>query len=272
VSGAAELPWIGPWIGAHPLLATLTALAPLLAFALLRGPRRDGVRSAVLLAVLGLAFAAWQAPAPRFLFAFVLVAPALAIAYPLSAMKRMSVAHYAPDPLASRRSAAGFLAATLVVGFGYAIASQKLNVRSAVVRDTALFNAGAGELLLPARPRPPARLYVWRVNDFDLVTPVPRPIADTLSFYSAIDDNTDYEQCSTAPLPCTPYIPSLSVRLRTPSRGVSAGFIRVNEGIASSQAYCIGELVPPVPPRLLANAAAPPAAPREQCGGPGVTR
>jgi hypothetical protein len=272
VSSAAELPWIGPWIGAHPLMATLAALAVPLAFALLRGPRRDGVRSALLLAVLGLAFAGWQAPAPRFLFSFVLIAPALAVAYPLSALNRTSLAHGASDATASRRAAAGFLAATLVVGFGYAIASQKLNVRSAVVRHTALFNAGAGELLMPAAPKSPARLYVWRVNDIELVTPVPKPIADTLSFDSAIDDNTAYEQCSTAPLPCTPYVRSVAARLRTPERGVSGGFVRLDANVAvDNEARCIGELLPPVLASVLASAAARPPTPPHQCG-PGIPR
>jgi hypothetical protein len=267
VSSAAELPWIGAWIAAHPLMATLAALAVPLALALLRGPRRDGVRSALLLAVLGLAFAGWQAPAPRFLFAFVLIAPALAVAYPLSALNRTSLAHGASDETASRRAAAGFVAATLVVGFGYAIASQKLNVRSAVVRHAALFNAGSGELVMPAEPTSPARLYVWRVNDIELLTPVPKPIADTLNFNSAIDDNTAYEECSTAPLPCTPYVRSVAARLRTPERGVSGGFVRLQANVVvDSGAQCIGELSPPVLASVLANAAAGPATRPHECG------
>lgn len=266
VSSAVELPWIGPWIGAHPLLATLVALAPPLVFALLRGPRRDGVRSAVLLAVLGLAFAAWQAPAPRFLFAFVLIAPVLAVAYPLSAVSKASFARPYSTAAASRQAAAGFIGAALAIGFAYALASQKLNVRSAIASGSPLFRAGTGEWLLPARPKAPARLYVWRVNDVVLVTPVPRPIADTLSFYSTIDDNTAYEQCSTAPLPCTPYMPSPDVRLRTPQRGVSAGFVRASEGVASpSRPHCVGELVPSVGDSILASATRPPIASQSPC-------
>jgi hypothetical protein len=265
MSSAAELPWIGPWIGAHPLMATLAALAVPLAFALVRGPRRDGVRSALLLAVLGLAFAGWQAPAPRFLFAFVLIAPALAVAYPLSALNRTSLTHGASDATASRRAAAGFLAASLVVGFGYAIASQKLNVWSAVVRHTALFNGGSGELLMPAAPKSPPRLYVWRVNDIELVTAVPTPIADTLSFDSAIDDNTAFEQCSTAPLPCTPYVGSVAARLKSPERGISGGFVRLDANVAVDRAQCIGELLSPVLASVLANAAARAPTPPHHC-------
>jgi hypothetical protein len=199
----------------------------------------------VLLAVMGLAFAAWQAPAPRFLFAFVLVAPVLAVAYPLSAMSKTSLARERSDRTGSARAAAGFLATTIVIGFGYAIASQKLNVRSAIASGAIPIQAGPGELLLPAAPKSPAHLYMWRVNDIDLVTPVPRPIADTLSFYSAIDDNTTYEQCSTAPLPCTPYVPSPSVRLRVPERGLSAGFVHVAEDVAltPTRGQCVGELL-----------------------------
>jgi hypothetical protein len=239
------LPWVGAWIGAHPLLATLAVLAVPLAIALLRGPRRDGVRSAVLLAALGLAFAAWQAPAPRFLFAFVLIAPVLAVTYPLSAIGNTSFPRQRSNRTGSGRAAAAFLGTTVVIGLGYAIASQKLNVRSAIASGAIPIQAGPGELLLPAAPKSPAHLYMWRVNDIDLVTPVPRPIADTLSFYSAIDDNTAYEQCSTAPLPCTPYVPSPSVRLRAPQRGLSAGFVHVAEDVAltATRGQCVGELL-----------------------------
>jgi hypothetical protein len=267
IAGATQLPWVGPWIGAHPVVAALSALAPLLAFVLLRGPRRDGVRSAVLLAVLGIAFVGWQAPAPRFFLAFVMVVPALAVVYPLSKLTRWSPSQHAPETSATP-AAIGFLAASLVIGFGYAIASQKLNVRSAVLNGADVFHANSSDLLLPAAPSPPSRLYIWRVNDVDLVTPVPRPIADTLSYFSAIDGNAGYEQCSTAPLPCTPYLPSLDVRLRLPTRGVSAGFVRAPSGttLTISRARCVGELHHPMRITELASGlAAPDATPPPRC-------
>jgi hypothetical protein len=105
------------------------------------------------------------------------------------------------------------------------------------------------------------------VNDIELVTPVPKPIADTLSFDSAIDDNTAYEQCAAAPLPCTPYVRSVAARLRTPERGVSGGFVRLDANIAvDNGVQCIGELLPPVLAGVLANAAAQPPTPPHQCG------
>jgi hypothetical protein len=120
-----------------------------------------------------------------------------------------------------------------------------------------MIRSDPGELLLPSVPKPPGRLYRWRVNDVEFVTPVPRPIADTLSFNSSIGDETRYEQCSTAPLPCTPYIPSLDVRLREPRRGVSGGFVRDPGGsaVVTGRAHCLGE-VASAGPELLASTAA----------------
>jgi hypothetical protein len=244
VSGAAELPWVGPWIGAHPVLTTLAVLVLPLAIALLRGPRRDGVRSALLLAVLGIAFVGSQAPAPRFLFAFVLVAPVVALAYPLSALSKHALTSHDANGSMRRAASVAFVASALVMGLGYALASQKLNVRSAVLNQRSALRADAADFVVPALPKAPTHLYVWRLNDFELVTPVPRPIADTLGFHSAIGDNTSYEKCSTAPLPCTPYIPSGDVRLRVPRRGVSGGFVRLANGNAGTvtRAQCIGEI------------------------------
>jgi hypothetical protein len=267
MSGATQLPWGGTWIASHPVLTALSALAPLLAVVLMRGPRRDGVRSAALLAVLGIAFVGWHAPAPRFFFAFVIVVPVLAVVYPLSTLSRSALSQHRPEPSATR-AALAFVTTTLVIGIGCAVASQKLNVVSAVTSGAAVVHGRSSDLLLPAAPQPPSRLYVWRVNDVDLVTPVPRPIADTLSYFSAIDANSGYEECSTAPLPCTPYLPSLDVRLRVPERGVSGGFVRDPDGITLTidRVRCVGELRNPAPGnRLRSGLATPDATPSSGC-------
>jgi hypothetical protein len=244
MSGAARLPWVGPWIVAHPVLTTLGVLVAPLAVVLLRGPRRDGVRSVVLVAILGIAFAAWQAPAPRFLFAFVIIVPAIAVACQVSSYARQRHARVHGHVTDAARATAGFVLTALVIAFGYAIASQKLNVRSAILSGTSAVSGATAELLVPAAPKAPPRLYMWRVNDVDLVTPVPQPVADTLNYYSAIDGEAAYEQCSTAPLPCTPYLPTPDVRLREPSRGLSGGFIRsaAGSGTTLTRVQCRGEL------------------------------
>ena len=242
MAGASAVPWVGPWIATHPLLTTLVALAPLLAWVLLRGPRRDGVRSALLLAVCGIAFAAWQAPAPRFLYAFVVVVPALALGFPLASAELQTLRPAAPAA-ATRRAAVGFIASAVVTGFGYAIASQKLNVRSGITRSAAIMPSARSELVMPAAAPPPRHLYHWRVNDVDVLTPVPRPIADTLGYRSDIDGNVGFEKCSTAPLPCTPYLPSSDVHYRVPARGAGAGFVRIPIGAEPSRTAtrCVGE-------------------------------
>jgi len=247
VAGALRLPWIGSWIAAHPVVTTLVLLAPILALVLLNGPRRDGVRSAALVAILGIAFAAWQAPAPRFLYAFVIIVPTLALAYPLAALARRGDAHASRGAmLAGTRRAArnGFVAFAVVAGAAYALASQKLNLMSAVTRGGDPMPARGSELVLPAAPEAPARLYRWRVNDVDVLTPVPRPIADTLSYHSAIERDAAFEKCSTAPLPCTPYLPGADVRLRAPERGLAAGFVRAPAGpeLTVRGPQCIGEI------------------------------
>src|SRR6185503_11583270 len=103
-AGASRVPWVGHWIAEHPVVTTLSLLSALLApLLLLRGPRRDGLRSVLLLAVCGIAFAAWQAPAPRFLYAFVIVVPALALMGPLVSAK-LGVPAPADDAIAARRA------------------------------------------------------------------------------------------------------------------------------------------------------------------------
>lgn len=251
VAGAAQWPWIGTWIGNHPTLATLAVIAPIVALVLLRGRRRDGVRSTVLLAVLGIAFAGWEAPAPRFLYAFVLIAPLLAMSYPLSDRVAWRANGRGLERIGERGAAAlGFVTTGVACGLAFAVASQKVNVLSSMVHGAAPIIAARADLLLPAAPERPARLYRWRVNDVDLVTPVPRPIADTLGYQSSIDGRLGFEKCSTAPLPCTPYLPLADVRLRRPERGLSGGFMRVDDGtdLTTNRPRCVGELPSVVAP------------------------
>ena len=70
---AARLPWIGPWVAKSPIVSLLIVLSPIVAAMLLRRPRRDGGRSALLVAMIGVAFTVWQAPAPRFLYTYVIM-------------------------------------------------------------------------------------------------------------------------------------------------------------------------------------------------------
>lgn len=257
-AAAMRVPWVGAWIAAHPVITTLVAVAPMLATLLLRGPRRDGVRSASLVAMLGIAFAAWQAPAPRFLYAFVIIVPGLALAYPLAALAhRGDRTTHRDDVAGVRRAAAtGYVAFALVAGVAYALASQKLNILSAVATGAPAIPASGDALVFPAAPAAPERLYRWRVNDVDVVTPVPRPIADTLSYRSAIGPDPGFEKCSTAPLPCTPYLPAADVRLRAPARGIAAGFVRSPDRTALSAGAprCVGELPTPFAPAVLVGA------------------
>ena len=186
-SESPGLAWVGPWVSAHPVVFVLIVLSPLLAAILLLGPRRGGMRSALLVAMLGLVFAAWQAPAPRFLYAFAIIAPVLAVSFPLaSALQRgVSVAQRASAEVA--RAGAAFVLASVVSGAAFAVASQKVNVVSAVAGDGRLLVMPRHLLVFPAAPAPPARLYRWRINDIEIFTPVPRPVADTLSYVSTID-------------------------------------------------------------------------------------
>jgi len=93
------------------------------------------------------------------------------------------------------------------------------------------------------------------VNDVDVLTPVPTPIADTLGYHSVIAYNAPFEKCSTAPLPCTPYLPTQDVRLRRPAIGLSGGFVRTREpGLAGRVPTCIGELSASTPSLSMAIA------------------
>ena len=249
-STGGSISWIISWILKHPVISLLAVLSPILVFRQLRrmagvfggeqAPVRvSGVRAAGAFALLGVVFAAWQAPAPRFLYAFVTIVPALSIALALHSRVTGAQARHATP----RRAGLTFVAASVVVGFLYALASQKLNVRSAVVNGARVSPVALTDLVWPAAPELPARLYRWRVNDVEVLTPVPRPVADTLDYHSAIGLNTSFEKCSTAPLPCTPYLPGVDVRLRRPERGLSGGFVRDQQpDLAGRAPSCVGEL------------------------------
>ena len=280
----APLAWVLPWVAAHPVLTLLALVAPLLAFPMLRtGASRspatggapeisDAVRAVVAVALLGVTFTAWQAPAPRFLFAFVLIVPSLAMARWLAHW--WDVRAHPRDADRSARFGAGFSAAAILIGFACALTSQKLNVLSALVSGAPLLPVRASDLVFPRAPEPPGRLYRWRVNDIDVVTPVPTPVADTLGYQSAIAHDAAFEKCSTAPLPCTPYLPGRDVRLRAPALGVGAGFRRdAGAHLAGRAATCIGEWTSDVPltAALSSISATPPDRDTSRCR-PAVTR
>jgi len=250
-SVGASLGWIAPWVLAHPLVAAAALLSPLLAWWLWRRVVSRSVSAAILdrrafaalaaLALLGIAFAGWFAPAPRFLYAFVAVIPSWALGAWLHS--RLTPSRQATATANARRAGAAFVAASAVVGFTYALASQKLNVWSAVASGAPLIPVTTSDLVVPRAPEAPARLFHWRVNDVDVMTPVPRPVADTLGYHSVIPFNASFEKCSTATLPCTPYLPNGDVTLRHPAIGLSGGFIRAERpDLAGRIASCLGEL------------------------------
>ena len=249
-SAGGSISWIVAWILKHPVISLLALLSPVLVIRQLRRMARangdgqapvrvSGVRAVGAFALLGVAFAAWQAPAPRFLYAFVTIVPALSIAL---VMQSRTTAVRAGDT-SRLRAGRAFVAASVVVGLMYALASQKLNVRSMLVSGGRVSPFTLTDLVWPAPPELPSRLFRWRVNDIDVLTAVPRPIADTLDYHSAIGLNTSFEKCSTAPLPCTPYLPGIDVRLRRPERGLSGGFVRdQHPDLARRPASCVGEM------------------------------
>ena len=249
-SVGASFGWIGPWVLAHPVITLLAiatgvlAVSQLRRVSTLRHDRRapigiDGIRAVVAFALLGTMFAVWQAPAPRFLYAFVIIVPALVIAFHVHSR----TATRTPRPPGIRRGGVAFVLTGVTVGLVYAVASQKLNIRSAVASGARIAPVNRADLLLPAAPARPLRLFRWRVNDVDLFTPVPRPIADTLGYHSVIGSNTAFEKCSTSPLPCTPYLPDQNIRLRNPHKGLAAGFVRVSEQSLSRRlASCVEEV------------------------------
>jgi hypothetical protein len=249
-SVGASVGWIGPWVIDHPLIAVLVVACLPLGIRLLRrvatvkGERQtsvgvDGVRAVVAFAVVGAAFGAWQAPAPRFMYAYLISVPALTLALTMHVRASDRIAR----PPSRRRRAIGFAATSVVVGSAYAVASQKLNVRSALMHGAPIAPVARADLVVPAGPELPARLFRWRVNDVDVLTPVPRPVADTLGYRSAIRFNSSLEKCSAAPLPCTPYLPGSDVRLRRPASGLAGGFVRERRPeLAGPRARCVGEL------------------------------
>jgi len=248
---SASMGWIGPWISDHPWITLVAVSCFPLAIHLLRrvaalrgeGQPRvgiDGARTVVAFALLGAVFAAWQAPAPRFLYAYVIAVPVLAVALGLHARP----ADARGSARFARHGTLAFVATSVAVGAAYAVASQKLNLRSALARGASLISITPADLLIPAAPALPPRLFRWRVNDVDVLTPVPRPVADTLDYRSTVILNSPLEKCSTAPLPCTPYLPK-DVRLRRPARGVGGGFVRERRPeLAGGSAVCVGEMSP----------------------------
>ena len=241
--------WTGPWIIDHPWIALVAMICLPLGIhvlrrvAALRGeqPRAsvDGVSAVAAFSMLGAAFAAWQAPAPRFLYAFVLAMPALALSIAMQSRARNTLS----GPEFTRYGALAFVVTSLVVGGAYAVASQKLNLRSALEHGAPFVAVTSADLLLPTAPALPLRLFRWRVNDVEVLTPVPQPIADTLDYRSVIVLNSPLEKCSGAPIPCTPYLPRRGVRLRRPSTGIAGGFVLDQRpSVAGRALTCVGEV------------------------------
>ena len=249
-SVSGSMGWIVPWVIDHPFIALVAASCLPLAIHVLRRVAAmrsashppvglDGMRAVVALALLGAAFSAWQAPAPRFLYAFVITVPALALALRMHSRPSVPLAR----PRFDGREGWAFVAASIAVGGAYALASQKLNLWSALGRGAPVVSISRADLVIPAAPALPQRLFHWRVNDVDVLTPVPLPVADTLGYRSVIALDSPLEKCSTAPLPCTPYLPGSDVRLRRPARGLGGGFVREQRpGLAVGGAICVGEL------------------------------
>ena len=253
---AAKLPWIGHWVAKSPIVASLIVLSPIVVAVLLRGPRRDGVRSALLVAMMGVGFTLWQAPAPRFLYTYVVIGPALLAAWWVTSSGHAGTSHWVSEAGLARMRLSGtiaFVSYAVLASAYYALASQKLNLKSFITGAGRLVVVHRSEVFLPAAAEMPPRLYQWRVNDIDLFTPVPRPVADTLSYRSTIDADAGLEKCSIAPLPCTPYLPGRTVRLRVPTRGIRGGFVVADTQPAGEPPRCVGAVVAPfalvAPPR-----------------------
>ena len=247
---SASMGWIAPWVIDHPWVALVAVSCLPLGMYLLRRVAAtrsdlrpplgvDGVRTVVAFALLGAAFAAWQAPAPRFLYAFVIAVPALAVALVMHSRTN----HTLPGPRFRTHGALAFVATSVLIGGAYAVASQKVNLASALGRGARAISITRADLVVPAAPALPVRLFRWRVNDVDVLTPVRQPIADTLGYRSVIALNSSLEKCSTAPIPCTPYLPRSDVRLRRPARGFAGGFVREQRpDLARGSAICVGEV------------------------------
>jgi hypothetical protein len=225
--GLSNTAWISPWVRAHPVLSVLGLVSVAGGVALVRTHRDRGSTYPVAVGLLGIAFTAIQAPAPRFLYVYSLIVPLTAISIVL-APRWAGVA-----PLASRSSAdegrrlsGAFVAMAVFMGALYTLPSQKVNLVSAMRGRGGILSISRTDLILPQPVDSPAKLFRWTVNDVAGLTPVPPSVADTLGYRSVIDGDAGLEKCSRAPLPCTPYRPNADIRLRKPSRGLVGGFIR----------------------------------------------
>jgi hypothetical protein len=226
--GVSDAAWILPWIRAHGLLTFLAIGSVAGGAALIRTHRDRGSTYPVILGLLGIAFTAVQAPAPRFLYAYALIVPLTAISIALAPRGvRVASAVLRPVTDEARRLSRAFVTAAVFIAVIYAVPSQKVNVLSAIHRGGGILATARTELVLPASVDPPPRVFRWTVNDVAGVTPVPPNIADTLGYRSVIDGDSDVEKCAGAALPCTPYRPRSDLRLRRPSQGLGGGFSRL---------------------------------------------
>ena len=227
--GMTDTAWIVFWVRAHPLLTVLALASVVIGIVLMRTHRDRGSTYPIALGLLGIAFTAVQAPAPRFLYVYALIVPLTAISIVLQprwAGVMAGTGRSGSDSGAKRRLLQAFVATALVMATTYAVASQKLNLVSAI-RGGGILSISGAEFRFPEPVEVPSQLFRWAVNDVTGYTPVPPTVADTLGYRSVIDGNSGLEKCAIAPLPCTPYRPDADVRLREPLRGISGGFIRV---------------------------------------------
>jgi hypothetical protein len=223
--GLSDTAWVFPWIRAHWLL-TLAALASVVGGVALARTHRDRASTyPVAVGLLGIAFTAIQAPAPRFLYVYALIVPLTAVSTVVTP-RWAAVRSLAPrsDADETRRIAYAVVATAILMAAIYALPSQKVNLLSGIRSGGEVLSVSRTDLILPARVEAPPTLLRWTVNDVTGVTPVPPGVADTLGYRSVIDANSSVEKCSSAPLPCTPYRPRPDIRLRKPARGTAGGF------------------------------------------------
>ena len=223
--GVSGTGWILPWARAHWLLTLLAIASVVAGVALVRTHRDRGSTYPVAVGLLGIAFTAIQAPAPRFLYVYVLIVPLTAISIVLAPRWAGVASPGLRSEAHEGRLSRAFVATAVVMAAMYALPSQKVNLVSGIRSGRGILSIARPELIRPEPAEPPRKLFRWTVHDVAGVTPVPPNVADTLGYRSVIDGDAGLEKCSSAPLPCTPYRPSLDVRLRKPARGIAGGFV-----------------------------------------------
>jgi hypothetical protein len=225
--GLSDVAWVLQWVRGHPVLTLLAIASVVGGVALVRTHRDRGSTYPVVLGLLGIAFTATQAPAPRFMYVYALIVPLAAISIVVAprwgGVTSLAVRSEAD---AERRVSRAFVAMALVMAAIFGLPSQKVNVISALREGRRILSVPRAELLLPPSVDRARTLFRWSVNDVSGVTPVPPTVSDTLGYRSVIDRDAELEKCGRAPLPCSPYPPRANVHLRHPAQGLAGGFVR----------------------------------------------